>query len=152
MQRRESSHTPCIRLSLVSRVDAQFLKHSKLSIQLHAISFNLSSDAAIFGDLATLLKAPDGAFLDVVPTESTRIYVNVTQSLLRLLPLTLPSSLALKVGGMKLSTQLKRHGVVTRYDLQGNDISLWAADVRRDPDVAQFQLRVPHFLISQGYP
>ena len=102
-----ASPTPLFSLRLTSFSDPDTLaKHSKIRIKLASILCNSGSDISFAADLAAALKAPPDAFVDVAPSETTEIEIAMQEGVMRVLPMTLDSAMAVQLSRLAFSTKL----------------------------------------------
>jgi hypothetical protein len=149
LAQRPPCHIPSVYMRLVSTVDSQNAKHSSFTIRLQSLQPVIYADTSWTQELAAFLKAPPGAFLDVVPTQSTKIQLEVRQLVIKVLPLTLSSALAVSVDKASLKALLTYNADYTKYSMKAGDIQVWLADPPLDVSGAYTHLKVS-FIGSSG--
>lgn len=121
--------TPVLEVALVASIDPESLtKHSRIRVKVSRMIYDLSLDTAWMEDLGRFLKAPPGAFLNVVPTETTKFDIAFHDAILRLLPQHFPSALALELANLTYSAKLRHKQQRFPSRLEGKGLSLWIND------------------------
>lgn len=84
--------------------------------------------AELVADLGMYAKAPPGAFVDVVPAESTTIRLSASKLSVSLLPRKLPLTAILQLQDCGISTLLERDSVNTKVETTLSDVQLLLKD------------------------
>ena len=99
---------PSLSLVLRSSINASTGgKHLHVDVRIRSILASVTSDFAFANDLAEMLKAPPDAFVDVEPGELTKINLQVSDSVVRILPMKLSSALIIPLMDVRWSTTLQ---------------------------------------------
>lgn len=149
LKRQKSGGTPMIRLRLASCLDDTLSKHSSLTLNLSSLEATLVPDMTLLADLIQLFKLPPGDFLEVVPTKSTRIYMEASQTLIKVLPFSLSSAVALSLGRFDVSSKICQGATATRCRMQIEDVQVWAADAPRDARSGHHHIKVMFSVFSR---
>lgn len=150
VQRSATSQLPALKFRLVSSVDDRSRKHSRLSLRLWSILVTLSSDTTLFDELGALFKVPTGAFLDIAPTETTKVNVEADDMTVKLIARTLPSAIALSVGKLGLETKLKYKCASTKWVGHMENLQAWVADAPRDQQDRRPDMKVRYQSIQNS--
>lgn len=132
LKRQKPGGTPMIRLRLASCLDSTFSKHSSFTLNFSSLEATLVQDMTLLADFIHFFKLPPGDFLEVVPTESTRINIDANQTLIKVLPFSLSSAVALNLGRFNVSSKICQRATATRCRMQMEDLQVWAAAAPRD--------------------
>ena len=109
---------------------------------LSSFLYNLTSDTSWLTDLILALKAPEGVFVNVVPSETTRIEIVLRRSIVRVLPLNLPSALALEIAELSYKTRIARIGNMITSSLHSSDLEVWLVDCATHDKEGEVPLKV----------
>lgn len=141
---------PVVQLQVASWVNKRGLKHAKLSLQLSSITFTLPSDTSLLDELVALSQAPPGAFLDVVPTDTTTIDFESSHITIRLVARTLHHALAIYSDRVSFRTTLKNKATVTKCRGNAVNIQGWIAESPRDAGSFYVGLKVSSIRYATG--
>lgn len=120
---------PAVNLQLVSWTSTSSgTKHSRISLRTAAVAFALSPDLGWLSDLAETLKAPEGAFANVVPSDTTDIDIQATQTLLRISPNSLSSRLVFELANAHYKTKLAKAAKQTMSSTLLEGLRVWLTD------------------------
>lgn len=119
-----------IKVNLRSWVDHS-TRGKRLSIdaELEALQVDINSDLDLVGGLVQLARPPPGAFVDVEQGELTAIHLTLRKVVVRLLPVTLDSAVAIHVRSLGVSTAVRPASSNVVIEITGFEaVEMWIAD------------------------
>ncbi len=120
-------------------------KESKIRLAVYGLTINVSPNLDLLKDVAAFVKAPPGvrvcatifdrvlpsvyqAFETVVPSERTRLSLTVSESSIRVTPLSRPNALILSLSDIGFSTDLVGNSSHVAFTIFGGGMSVFLMD------------------------
>ena len=120
---------PIFRLRFSSLADkATDTKESDIKTTLSSFTFFVTDELAWINDLKAFAKTPEGVFEDVVPSEITRIALDIYDGSIHLVPPTLPAALVIVLGYVDIRTDVISNAEEELVDIGLSNLVMLAVD------------------------
>ncbi|KAH7913725.1 hypothetical protein BJ138DRAFT_1124124 [Hygrophoropsis aurantiaca] len=124
---------PMVKAALTSFIVPETTsKESKIRLSFWGFTFHAQPDMPWISDLASFAKAPPGVFESVVPSERTRITVNIMDCAIKMITAQHPGAAVLHIGAADLSTELVGNSTELEFKLSIPSVALLFVDSVRD--------------------
>ncbi|GAA6005897.1 hypothetical protein JCM11491_004053 [Sporobolomyces phaffii] len=129
-----TSIQPLVKLAFTTSSDPQTdLKESRVELGLDGFTYYFETGHLdLSQDLGRFVKAPEGAFEQVVPNELTRLRLRLSNLSVHLTPPTLASRLVVSLGETSIKSDLMPDLPRTTWSVETRRIELWAVESADD--------------------